>query len=59
MSKLQTELDRAMQDLIFTQRVSEELNSKVKTMNNVRHKAGAKKAHAEEELLNQVAARRH
>uniref|UniRef100_A0A3P9KYC4 Coiled-coil domain containing 40 n=1 Tax=Oryzias latipes TaxID=8090 RepID=A0A3P9KYC4_ORYLA len=52
-SKLQTELDRAMQDLIFTQRVSEELNSKVKTMNNVRHKAGAKKAHAEEELLNQ------
>ncbi|XP_024145241.1 coiled-coil domain-containing protein 40 [Oryzias melastigma] len=52
-SKLQAESDKVMQDLVFTQGISEDLHSKVKTMNNVKHKAGAQKAQAEEELLKQ------
>ncbi|XP_008303234.1 coiled-coil domain-containing protein 40 [Stegastes partitus] len=52
-SQLQTELDDVMQHLIFTQGVSEDLHSKVKTMNNVRHKAGAEKTQAEDQKMKQ------
>lgn len=53
-SKLQTESDKAMQHLIFTQEVSEDLHSKLKTMSTVRRKVGTEKAQAEEQKLKKV-----
>ncbi|XP_069569961.1 coiled-coil domain-containing protein 40 [Brachyistius frenatus] len=52
-SKLQAELDGLMLHLIFTQGVSEDLRSQVKTLNNTRSKAGAEKTQAEEQKLKQ------
>ncbi|KAM6939593.1 coiled-coil domain-containing protein 40 [Xenentodon cancila] len=52
-SRLQTELDKVLQHLVFTQGVSEDLHSKVKTMSNVKRKLGAEKTQAEEQKLKQ------
>ncbi|XP_035993020.1 coiled-coil domain-containing protein 40 isoform X2 [Fundulus heteroclitus] len=52
-SRLQAELEKTMQHVIFAQAVSEDLHSKVKIMNNVRHKVGTEKTQAEEEKIKQ------
>lgn len=53
-SQLQAEVDNLMMQLNFTQGVSEDLRSDVKTLKNARHKAGAEKIQAEEQKLKQV-----
>ncbi|XP_034744686.1 coiled-coil domain-containing protein 40 [Etheostoma cragini] len=52
-SQLQAEVDNLMLNLVFTQGVSESLQSNVKAMKNVRRKAGAEKTQAEEQKLKQ------
>ncbi|XP_054599594.1 coiled-coil domain-containing protein 40 isoform X1 [Nothobranchius furzeri] len=52
-SKLQAKLDKKLQYLSLTQGVSEDLDSKVNTMKNIRQRAGAEKTQAEEQLLKQ------
>ncbi|XP_037619782.1 coiled-coil domain-containing protein 40 [Sebastes umbrosus] len=52
-SQLQTELERLMLHLVFTQEHSEDLRSNVKAMKNARHKAGAEKNQAEDQKLKQ------
>lgn len=53
-SQLQVELDNLMLHLVFTQRGGEDLQSDLKAMQNVRHRAGAQKNQAEEQKLQQV-----
>lgn len=53
-SQLQAEIDNLMLHLVFTQGVSEDLRSNVKTMKNAKRKAGAEKNQAEEQKLKQV-----
>lgn len=53
-SQLQAEVDNLMLHLVFTQGVSEDLRSNVKTMKNAKRKAGAEKSQAEEQKLKQV-----
>uniref|UniRef100_A0A672Y7G3 Coiled-coil domain containing 40 n=1 Tax=Sphaeramia orbicularis TaxID=375764 RepID=A0A672Y7G3_9TELE len=50
---LQTELDNLMQQLIFTQEVSQDLRSDMKVMRNATRKAGNEKIQAEEQKLKQ------
>ncbi|XP_053183141.1 coiled-coil domain-containing protein 40 [Scomber japonicus] len=52
-SQLQAEMDNLALHLIFTQGVSEELRSNVKSMKNATRKAGAEKTQAEEQKLKQ------
>ncbi|TDH16399.1 hypothetical protein EPR50_G00020560 [Perca flavescens] len=52
-SQLQAEMDNLMLNLIFTQGVSEDLQSNVKAMKNARRKAGAEKTQAEDQKLKQ------
>ncbi|XP_029999610.1 coiled-coil domain-containing protein 40 [Sphaeramia orbicularis] len=52
-SQLQTELDNLMQQLIFTQEVSQDLRSDMKVMRNATRKAGNEKIQAEEQKLKQ------
>ncbi|XP_037546378.1 coiled-coil domain-containing protein 40, partial [Nematolebias whitei] len=52
-SKLQGKLDKLLQHLSFTQGVSEDLQSNVKTMKNLQHRAGAEKTQAEDQKLQQ------
>ncbi|XP_028993575.1 coiled-coil domain-containing protein 40 [Betta splendens] len=52
-SQLQTEVDNLMLQLIFTQGVSEDLRSNLKTLKNARNKAGAEKNQAEGQKLKQ------
>uniref|UniRef100_A0A3Q3GWU8 Coiled-coil domain 40 molecular ruler complex subunit n=1 Tax=Kryptolebias marmoratus TaxID=37003 RepID=A0A3Q3GWU8_KRYMA len=51
--KLQGKLDKVLQHLSFTQGVSEDLHSKVKTMKNLQRRAGAEKTQAEDQKLKQ------
>lgn len=53
-SQLQAEVDNLMLHLVFTQGVSEDLRSNVKTMKTATRKAGAEKNQAEEQKLKQV-----
>ncbi|XP_076001592.1 coiled-coil domain-containing protein 40 [Genypterus blacodes] len=52
-SQLQTELDSLMQHLVYTQEVSEDLQSNVKALKNATHKAGAERTQAEDQKLKQ------
>ncbi|XP_067440355.1 coiled-coil domain-containing protein 40 [Thunnus thynnus] len=52
-SQLQAEMDNLMLHLLFTQGVSEELRSNVKSMKNVTRKAGAERTQAEDQKLKQ------
>lgn len=53
-SQLQTELDNLMQQLIFTQEVSQDLRSDMKVVRNATRKVGNEKIQAEEQKLKQV-----
>lgn len=55
-TKLQEKLEKTLQHLSFTQGVSEDLRSKVKTMKNVQHRAAADKTQAEEQKVKKVKA---
>ncbi|KAM9769325.1 coiled-coil domain-containing protein 40 [Menidia menidia] len=52
-AKLHVLLDRFLQHLLITQRHSEDLHSKIKTVNNFKSKAAAQKTQAEERKLKQ------
>ncbi|KAM9792745.1 coiled-coil domain-containing protein 40 [Neosynchiropus ocellatus] len=52
-SQLQVELKHLTQQLLFAKQVSMDLRSKVKTSKNVKHKAAAEKAQAEDQKLKQ------
>lgn len=51
---LQAERDDLMLHLIFTKGVTEDLQTNVKVMKNVKSKVGAEKSRAEEQKLKQV-----
>lgn len=53
-STLQAERDDLMLHLIFTKGVTEDLQTNVKVMKNVKSKVGAEKSRAEEQKLKQV-----
>lgn len=53
-SMLQAERDELMLHLIFTKGVTEDLQTNVKVMKNVKSKVGAEKSRAEEQKLKQV-----
>lgn len=53
-SVLQAERDELMLHLIFTKGVTEDLQTNVKVMKNVKSKVGAEKIRAEEQKLKQV-----
>lgn len=53
-SVLQAERDDLMLHLIFTKGVTEDLQTNVKVMKNVKSKVGAEKSRAEEQKLKQV-----
>lgn len=53
-SMLQAERDDLMLHLIFTKGVTEDLQTNVKVMKNVKSKVGAEKSRAEEQKLKQV-----
>lgn len=52
-TQLQAEIDSLMRSFIFTQEISEELHSNIKTMRNATHKADTEKSQAEEQKLKQ------